>query len=132
MILDPFPVPTVTRGWAAGDASYAMGSFELEDDQALVIKGRSPECAFWNLCLWNPFLHTYDYRYERVTINGGQTAYEPDGSWTIVVSPRDPGVPNWVSTAGRRRGLVWLRWFLPDETPKALATRVVALSELRR
>jgi len=132
MILDPFPVPTVTRGWAAGDASYAMGSFELEDDQALVVKGRSPACAFWNLCLWNPLLHTYDYRYERVTINGGQTTYEPDGSWTIVVSARDPGVSNWVSTAGHRRGLVWLRWFLPEETPQPLTTRVVALSDFRR
>ncbi len=33
---------------------------------------------------------------------------EPDGSWTIVLSRRDPGVPNWVSTADRRRGLVWM------------------------
>ena len=68
---DPYPVPTQTFGWAAGDAAYAMGSFELADDEALVIHGRSPECAFWNLCLWNPFLHTYNYDYERVTINGG-------------------------------------------------------------
>ncbi|TDI97969.1 MAG: hypothetical protein E2O73_10370 [Deltaproteobacteria bacterium] len=30
----------------------------------------------------------------------------PDGSWTIVLSRRDPGVPNWVSTADRRRGLI--------------------------
>ena len=50
-VLDPFPVPEVTRGWAAGDAAYAMGSFELEGDQALVISGRSPECTFWNMCL---------------------------------------------------------------------------------
>jgi hypothetical protein len=129
-IQDPFPVPTVTRGWAAGDASYAMGSFDLEDDQALVIKGRSPACAFWNLCLWNPFLHTYDYRYERVTINGGQTTYAADGSWTIVVSKQDPGVANWLSTAGRRRGLIWFRWFLPEETPKPIEAKVVSLSEL--
>ena len=97
---EPYPVPQQTFGWAAGDAAYAMGSFDLADDEALVIRGRSPECAFWNLCLWNPFLHTYNYDYERVTINGGQVAYEADGSWTIVVADRDPGHPNWVSTAG--------------------------------
>jgi hypothetical protein len=131
-IQDPFPVPQVTRGWAAGDASYAMGSFELDDDQALVIKGRSPECGFWNMCLWNPFLHCYDYRYERVTLNGGQVTYEDDGSWTIVVSTRDPGVPNWVSTADRRRGLIWFRWFLPAETPKPLQVKVLSVSQLRR
>src|SRR6266567_2888021 len=43
---EPYPVPTVTFGWAAGDAAYAMGSFDLDDDDALVIAGRSPECAF--------------------------------------------------------------------------------------
>src|SRR5438132_1584380 len=83
---EPYPVPEVTYGWAAGDAAYAMGSFDLGPEEALVIEGRSPACAFWNLCLWNPFLHTYNYDYERVTINGTQVAHEPDGSWTIVVA----------------------------------------------
>ena len=68
----PYPVPTTTFGWAAGDAAYAMGAFALDDDQALVIRGRSPDCVFWNMCLWNPLLHTYNYDYERVTINGAQ------------------------------------------------------------
>jgi hypothetical protein len=70
------------------------------------------------------------YRYERVTINGGQVRYEDDGSWTIVVSPRDPGVPNWVSPAGRRRGRIWFRWFLPAETPQPLEAQVVPIAEL--
>jgi hypothetical protein len=127
----PYPVPTVTYGWAAGDAAYAMGSFDLADDQALVLRGRSPECVFWNMCLWNPFLHTYNYDYERVTINGSQVQYEPDGSWVIVVSPADPGHPNWVSTAGHRRGRIWFRWFLPDGTPGQPAVEVVGLESLK-
>jgi hypothetical protein len=100
---EPYGVPRVTYGWAAGDAAYAMGSFDLADDEALVIEGRSPDCAFWNMCLWNPFLHTYNYDYERVTINGGQVEYDDDGSWTIVVAGRNTGHPNFVSTAGHRR-----------------------------
>ena len=95
-----------------------------------MIHGRSPECAFWNLCLWNPFLHTYNYDYERVTINGGQVTYEPDGSWTIVIAHADPGHPNWVSTAGHPRGRIWFRWFLPDETPAAPDVEVVPVSEV--
>jgi len=114
----PYPVPTTTFGWAAGDAAYAMGTYLLDDDQALVLRGRSPACAFWNLCLWNPFLHTYNYDVERVTINGTEVHYEPDGSWEIVIAPRDPGHPNWVSTAGHHRGWVWFRWFLPEHTPE--------------
>jgi hypothetical protein len=126
----PYPVPTETFGWAAGDAAYAMGAFDLDDGEALVIRGRSPECAFWNMCLWNPFLHTYNYDYEHVTINGAQVSYEPDGSWVIVVAPQRCDHPNWVSTAGHRRGRVWFRWFLPHQTPEQPKVEVVPLRSL--
>jgi len=129
---EPYPVPQQTIGWAAADAAYAMGSFDLADDEALVIEGRSPECAFWNMCLWNQFLHTYNYDYERVTINGGQVQYDDDGSWTIVVAHRDPGHPNWGSPAGHPRGRVWFRWFYPSETPDRPTTRVVKVPVRRR
>ncbi len=33
---------------------------------------------------------------------------EPGGSWTIVLSRREPGVSNWVSTADRLHGLIWI------------------------
>jgi hypothetical protein len=129
-IAEPFPVPQHAYGWSAADAAYAMGAYDLKPDQALVIDGTSPECVFWNLCLWNPFLHTYDYTYERVTINGAHVAYETDGSWRIVVSDKDPGHPNWVSTAGRERGLMWLRWFLPERTPARPTCRVVDVGDV--
>jgi hypothetical protein len=128
-IQEPYPVPTQTYGWAAGDAAYAIGAFELEPGQALVVEGTSPECVFWNLCLWNPFLHTYDFTRERVSINGAEVTYEPDGSWRIVISDQDPGHPNWVSTAGRPKGLIWLRWFLPEQTPARPNCRVVNIAK---
>jgi len=127
----PYPVPTTTFGWAAGDAAYAMGSFDLRGGEALVLRGRSPQCAFWNMCLWNPFLHTYNYDYDRVTINGAQVRYEDDGSWVIVVAHEDPGHANWVCTAGHRRGRIWFRWFLPEATPEQPAVEVVSLDDLR-
>lgn len=126
---EPYPVPSQTVGWAAGDAAYAIGSFSLRPDEALVIDGRSPGCAFWNLCLWNPFLHTYDYDRERVTINGHQVVYRGDGSWRIVVAADDPGHPNWVSTAGHEKGRLWFRWFLPEQAPSRPVTRVVPLAD---
>jgi len=124
---EPYKQPLVTYGWAAPDAAYAMGRYDLSDDEALVIEGRSPRCAFWNLCLWNPFLQTFDYRYHRCTINGGQVRYEPDGSWRLVIAGRDPGHPNWLSTAGHPRGVLWFRWFLAETVPEKPATRVVKL-----
>ncbi len=123
-VAEPFPVPQVTFGWAAGDAAYARGTFQLAGDEVLVVEGRSPACAFWNVCLWNPYLHTYDYAYDRVTLNGAQIQYEPDGSWHIEVSATDTGHPNWIATQGHERGLLWFRWFLPDATPERPTTRV--------
>jgi hypothetical protein len=125
--LDPYRQQAVTYGWAAPDATYCMGHYDLGDDQALVIEGRSPACAFWNLCLWNPFLQTFDYRYQRVAINGGQVLYEPDGSWRLVVAARDPGMPNWLSTAGHPQGVLWFRWFLAEGLPERPRTRVIEI-----
>jgi hypothetical protein len=107
-----------------------MGCYDLADDEALVIQGTWPACRFWNLCLWNPYLQTHDYRYEQVTLNGGQVTYEDDGSWRIVVAAEDPGVPNWLSTAGHPRGILWFRWFLPDHTPAPPTTTVMKLADL--
>lgn len=128
---EPYGVPQRTYGWAAADAAYAMGSFELSEDEALVLEGRSPGCAFWNVCLWNPYLQTYDYRYEQVTLNGGQVRYQPDGSWRIVIAARDPGVPNWISTADHPRGRIWFRWFLPESPPTRPQATVTKLASLR-
>ena len=121
---DPYPVPSQTFGWAAGDAAYAMGGFDLAEGGELVLRGRSPECAFWNMCLWNPLLHTYNWAYERVTINGAQVVPEADGSWEIVIADHDPGHPNWVSTQGHPNGLIWFRWFHPAETPGSIWSEV--------
>ena len=130
-VQEPYVQQTVTYGWAAPDVAYAMGRYELADDEALVIEGRSPDCAFWNLCLWNPFMCTYDYRHHRCTVNGGQVRYEPDGSWRIVVAPQDPGHPNWLTTAGHGQGLLWFRWFLPSGVPERPVARVVKRSDVR-
>ena len=41
-----------------------------------------------------------------------------------LVSARDPGQPNWLSTAGHARGVMFFRWFLASETPATPTARV--------
>src|SRR5205814_5486761 len=65
--------------------------------------------SYWGVMLWNSFMQTYDYRYERIGINKQQATYEPDGSWRLVIAARDPGHPNWLSTAGHRHGILFFR-----------------------
>ncbi len=127
---DPYPVPEQNFGWSAGDAAYAFGKWDLDPDEALVIEGRSPECAFWSLNPWSPFLHTFNYDYERVTINHGQAELNDDGSFTIVLAHQPVDHPNSVSTQGNRRGFLCFRWFLPERTPDPLTTKVVKVNDL--
>jgi hypothetical protein len=123
----PMPWSPYVRGWGTPDNIYALGAFALEPDQALVIEGRSPPCTYWGVQLWNRYMQSLDYRYHRASLNREQAVLEPDGTFRVVVAHRDPGVPNWLDTAGHREGLVFCRWLQAETLPEQPASRVVRL-----
>ena len=114
-------------GWGTPDNIDSLGLFRLEPNEALVIEGRSPRCTYWGAQVWNRFMQSLDYRYHRVSLNHAQAQLEPDGSWRLVVAHRDPGLPNWISTAGHREGLVFCRWLQAEALPEQPTTRVIRL-----
>jgi hypothetical protein len=117
---------------AAGavDIYYSSGSFELAPDEALVMEGTLPSSAFTNVMLWNVHMQTLDYRSRRSSLNAAQLATGPDGSYRVVVSERDPGVPNWLDTGGHRRGTIFWRFLLPDEQPETPRCRVTPVARV--
>jgi hypothetical protein len=54
----------------------------------------------------------------------------PGGSFRIVISQQDPGVPNWLDTGGHRRGTMFWRFLLPKEDPETPRCRVVPVTEV--
>jgi hypothetical protein len=118
-------------GYAAKDNAYLQTRYELDPDQALIMRGRFPRCRFANVVLWNHRLQTPPYRYRRVSLNRNQTHYEKDGSFEIVVAHRDPGVPNWIDPAGLRTGMIFWRFLLPEENPPPIETEVVDVGSFR-
>ena len=129
------PQPMVFRmagsdAWGAVDIAYAMAPFELGEDEALLIEGRYPECAYASLVLWNQHMQCLEYRDRRVSINRAQTVCRPDGSFRIVLAARDPGVPNWLDTEGHRGGTLFWRFLLPETRPEKPSCRVVRLADL--
>ena len=118
-------------GYAAKDNAYLQTRYELDPDQALIMRGRFPRCRFANVVLWNHRLQTPPYRYRRVSLNRNQTHYEKDGSFEIVVAHRDPGVPNWIDPAGLRTGMIVWRFLLPEENPPPIETEVVDVGSFR-
>jgi hypothetical protein len=118
---------------AAGavDIFYSMGRWDLGPDDALVMRGTIPPAPFTNVMLWNRHMQTLEYAHRRSSLNSSQIAYEPDGSYAIVVAHRDPGVPNWLDTGGHRFGTIFWRYLLPETDPTIAACEVVPVDSLR-
>jgi hypothetical protein len=106
-----------------------LGTWELADDEALVIELKPPKCHYWNFQLGNIWAESLDYEFRRVHINSGQARTREDGSVELVVAHRDPGHPNWLDTAGHDHGTMGVRWVRADSHPEPRC-RVVPLSEI--
>lgn len=117
---------------AHGDPNivYYHGYWELAADQALLVEVTPPPCEYWNFQLNNHWMESLDYRHHRIAVNHHDARVGPDGAVRLVIAAEDPGVSNWLDTAGHRRGTMCLRWVgaraHPDPT-----TRVVPLASLR-
>ena len=109
-------------GWTADGAQAALGRllhfcyWQVEPDEALVIRVTPPDCFYWNFELGNYWMNSADYRYRLSSLNSEQAVLEDDGSVVIVVSHRDPGIPNWLDTGGHTTGLMPQRWVEADES----------------
>jgi hypothetical protein len=115
-------------GYSAKDIDYRQTIFELEEKEALVMKGRFPECKFANVVIWNHHLQTPPFINRKVSFNRNQLQYEDDGSFTIVIAHKDPGYPNWIDTAGMKTGMVFWRYLLPQEEVPDISSEVIQLS----
>jgi hypothetical protein len=115
------PVP------GAADITYALTRWHLERDEALVMTGVLPKCAFANVMLWNRNMQTLEYRHRRSSLNMSQIALEPDGTYRIVIAHRDPGSPNWLDCEGHRSGTIFWRFLLPETAPERTACEVIRL-----
>ncbi len=104
--------------------------FDLADDEALVVEVMPPACEYWMIALHNHWMETLDYVHHQSTLNCHSAQLEPDGSVRFVVAHRDPGVPNWLDTAGHRVGTVGVRWVGPDIVDVLPTTRVVKVGSL--
>jgi hypothetical protein len=87
-----------------------LGLWALGPDEALVIDVVPPDCDYWNFQLGNIWAESLDYRFRHVHVNSHGAVLRPDGSVRLVVSHVDPGVPNWIDTAGHERGTMCVRW----------------------
>lgn len=118
---------------AGGDESiiYYHSYWRLEENEALIIEVQPPACDAWNFQLNNYWMESLDYRYHNICINKHSASYEPDGSVRLVISLRDPGMPNWIETAHHREGTMCWRWYRIHQGSQAVqpSCRIVKINE---
>ncbi len=117
-------------GYAAADNIYRSARWNLEPDEALVIRGRFPRSRFSNIVLFNNHMQTPNYDRRLVSLNRVQTHHEPDGSFRMVLAHADPGLPNWLDTRGLHHGTMFWRFLLADEPVADLDTELVKFADL--
>ena len=109
------------------------GYFQLADNQALVLTIDQASAGFFNLPIYNDWTITNDYWNKQTSLNNDQAVVNPDGTYTLVVSPTDPGVANWVSTGGLNQGTISMRFqnvAEPTQDPPTVRSQVVSIDQL--
>ncbi len=115
---------------AAAENRPVIGRFDLEPDEALILEFEPPAGVYWGISLGNPWLETIHYGRHQSSLNGQQAVVDPDGVVRFVLASKDPGVANWLDTAGHSNGAMLLRC-VRTETAPVPSTRVVKFGDVR-
>lgn len=113
---------------------YVAGRFDLEPGQAFVVDVSDGGAEYFTVPLGNLWGTTLDIFGSTSSLNKAQSKPNEDGTYTYVISPENPGVHNWIDSAGLREGFLTLRMaeFGPDGASEDLAAtgRVIDLADL--
>jgi len=116
---------------------FAPGFYSVAEDEALIVTIPDVEAGYCGLQLANFWAASPDWVNRQTSLSwcneGAQAHQSEDGSYVFVVSPQDPGVQNWIDTAGNTQGLLYARIQTPglalEDAPKP-QTKLVSMSEL--
>lgn len=133
-----FTDPTTNASFLATQLQSA-GYFQLADDQALVLTVTPNNAGYFTAPVTNDWTVTDNYWSRQTSLNNAQARSNPDGSYTLVVSPAEPlladgtSVWNWISTGGLHQGTMAIRFqsIDPDNPVRpTVSSQVVPLSDL--
>ena len=104
------------RGRNGGWGFVAGLRFDLKPGEAVLVRTVRGGAAYTGFQLNNPWMIAPDARHRQASLNLTQAMPDADGGFTYVIAPDDPGVANWLDTAGLHSGIGILRWqALPPE-----------------
>ncbi len=117
--INPPALPFTAGGVAGAKQLYAAGVFDLDVNQALIVKVTAPvEPAYIGFQLNNLWFEGPDQQNYVSSLTGHQLEVASDGSRYYIISHDDPGVEGWVATTSLKKGVHAMR-FLFEENPAA-------------
>ena len=114
---------------AAAENRPVIGRWELRPDEALIVEVEPPEGIYWSFSIGNPWWETIHYGRHQSSLNAYQAAVDSDGLVRVVLCERDPGVANWLDTAGHSNGPIILRCVRTKTAPTPI-TRIVPFEQI--
>jgi Protein of unknown function (DUF1214) len=115
---------------AAAENRPVIGRWELAPGEALIVEVEPPQGIYWSFSIGNPWWETIHYGRHQSSLNAHQAAVDPDGRVRAVLCAEDPGVANWLDTAGHSNGSIILRCVRTETAPRP-TTRVVPFGDVR-
>lgn len=84
--------------------------FLVRADEELVLTMQPCGATYHAIQLGDYWFTSLHYVHRQSSLNGAQYRLSDDGSVSLVISQRDPGVHNWLDTCGLREGYFFVRW----------------------
>jgi hypothetical protein len=131
--------PEVTSNFGGMPTQLALrGRVDLDDDEAFVLTLGSEGSDYWVFTLYDWWLMSGEYWSHTSSLNNDQAVPNHDGTHTLVISMRDPGVHNWIDTEELHHTMFLQRWQLlplgvegPGGSPSQ-KSHVVKLADLEK
>lgn len=112
------------------------GHFDLQDDEALVIKAWPTQANYQGIQLGHHWWESLDYGNRQSSLTLDQAVVSADGAIYYVISMQDPGTANWLDTEGFNRGVILMRYdgipgatLAEGQNPSAERVKLAALAE---
>ncbi len=118
------------------DNLYLIGTYEIEEDEALIVEVERLDVRYWNFAIENPWHESVDYAKRKTARTHDDVTVDADGKVRFVIAHARTDHPNYIETAGHRRGFMTFRWVGERDTkappPKVTKLPVAQAVELAR